>query len=124
VASLVVAGDRLVLKLSRLERLLGLAVRNPDAPLTAVRIVYAVRPAQSAIRGIRAPGAGIPSLLALGHWRGNGHHDFVAVYGKHAGVVVELDPREAFDRWIVSLDDPDAVVAEILKGGLSRPSEN
>ena len=120
-ASLVVEGDRLVLRLSTAERILGLVANDPQAPLSAVRAVRVVRPAQSAVRGIRAPGTGLPGLLALGHWRGRGH-DFVAVYGRHAGVVVELE-GQPFERWIVSLDDPEAVVAEIEKGGVRRPSD-
>jgi hypothetical protein len=120
-ASLVVDGDRLVLQLSTTERILGLVANDPAAPLSSVRAARVVRPAQLAIRGFRAPGTGLPGLLALGHWRGRGH-DFVAVYGRHAGVVVELE-GQPFERWIVSVDDPEAVVTEIEKGGVRRPSD-
>jgi hypothetical protein len=122
VASLAVEGDRLVLRLSITERVFGLVAGDLESPLSSVRAAYVVRPARSAIRGFRAPGAGMPGLLALGHWRGKSYHDFVAVYGSHAGVAVELD-GERFDRWIVSVDDPEAVVTEIEKGGVSRPSD-
>jgi hypothetical protein len=112
----------LFLRLSTTERILGLVANDPEAPLSAVRAAQVIRPAQSAVRGIRAPGTGVPGLLSLGHWRGKGH-DFVAVYGRHAGVVVELD-GQPFERWIVSVDDPEAVVAEIEKGGVRRPSDS
>ena len=85
---------------------------GPKNPLAAVSSARVVRPARDAIRGIRAPGAGWPGVIALGHWRARGRHDFVAVYGHHAGVVVEL-AGQRFDRLVVSVDDPEAVVAAI-----------
>lgn len=112
-AFLEVAGDAVVVRLSTAERVLALAASDPEAPLSSVRSVRIVRPAKSAIRGFRAPGTGLPGVLALGHWRGHGH-DFVAVYGDHAGVVVELEGGP-YARFVVSVDDPDAVVAEIEK---------
>jgi hypothetical protein len=121
VASLVVEGDRIVVRLSTAERILALAGSDPEAPLSAVRSACVVRPAKRAIRGFRAPGTGIPSVLALGHWRGQGH-DFVAVYGDHAGVVVELE-GQPYARFVVSVDDPDELAAEIEKGGSRRPSD-
>ena len=111
-AELHVRGDRLVLELSLSERLFGLVGGDITVPLAAVSSARVVRPARDAIRGIRAPGAGWPGVIALGHWRARGRHDFVAVYGHHAGVVVEL-AGQRFDRLVVSVDDPEAVVAAI-----------
>ncbi len=119
VATIDVQGGRVVVRLSTAERILALAGSDPEAPLSAVRSARVVRPAKSAIRGFRAPGTGIPSVIALGHWRGKGH-DFVAVYGDHAGVVVELD-GQPYARFVVSVDDPDAIV-ERIEGGSRRPS--
>ena len=94
------------------ERVLGLEGGDISVPLAAVSSARVVRPARDAIRGIRAPGTGFPGVIALGHWRARGRHDFVAVYGRHAGVVVEL-AGQRFDRLVVSVDDPEAVVTEI-----------
>jgi hypothetical protein len=113
VATIDVQGDRVIVRLSTAERILAFAGSDPEAPLSAVRAVRVVRPAKHAIRGFRAPGTGLPSVVALGHWRGKGH-DFVAVYGDHAGVVVELDDQP-FARFVVSVDDPESVVAAIEK---------
>jgi hypothetical protein len=120
VATIDVLGDRVIVRLSTAERILALAGSDPEAPLSAVRSARVVRPAKTAIRGFRAPGTGIPSVIALGHWRGKGH-DFVAVYGDHAGVVIELEDQP-YARFVVSVDDPDEVVAAIEKGGSRRPS--
>lgn len=119
-ATLVVDGDRLIVRLSTAERVLGLTSGDPEVPLSAVRSARVARPARGAVRGFRAPGTGLPGVLSLGHWRGQGH-DFVAAYGDHAGVVVELE-GQPWARFVVSVDDPEAVVAEIEKGGSRRPS--
>ena len=111
-AELHVRDERLVLELSTSERVFGVVGGDISVPLAAVSSARVVRPARDGIRGIRAPGAGFPGVLALGHWRGRGHHDFVAVYGGHAGVVVELTGQR-YDRLVVSVDDPEAVVAAI-----------
>lgn len=106
-AQLTIEGDRVVVRLSAAEKLLGLA-NEPSAPLSAVRSAHVARPAREAIRGFRAPGLGMPGMAWVGHWRGHGH-DFVAVYGDHAGVVVELDGRP-YARFVVSVDDPEGIV--------------
>jgi hypothetical protein len=43
-ASLVVEGDRVVVRLSRTERVLGAALSDPSAPLSAVASVRVERP--------------------------------------------------------------------------------
>jgi hypothetical protein len=110
VARLVVEAGRVVVRLSTSEKLAGLA-NDPSAPLSAVRSARVVRPAREAIRGFRAPGLGMPGLAWVGHWRGQGH-DFVAVYGNHAGVVVELDGMP-YARFVVSVDDPEGIVDQL-----------
>jgi hypothetical protein len=107
-----VRGDRLVLELRLMERIFGVARREIAVPLAAVTSARVARPARDGIRGIRSPGTGFPGVVALGHWRGRGRHDFVAVYGNHEGVVIDL-VGERFDRLVVSADDPEAVVAAI-----------
>jgi hypothetical protein len=111
-AELQIRGDHLVLELSMSEWVFGLVGGDISVPLSAVSAVRVVRPARDGIRGIRAPGTGWPGVIALGHWRARGVHDFVAVYGNHAGVVVELTGQR-FDRLVVSVDDPEAVAAAI-----------
>jgi len=110
VAQLLLEGDRVVVRLSAAEKLLGLA-NEPSAPLAAVRSAHVARPARKAIRGFRAPGLGVPGMAWVGHWRGRGH-DFVAVYGDHAGLVVELDGRP-YARFVVSVDDPEGIVERL-----------
>jgi hypothetical protein len=66
----------------------------------------------SELRGIRAPGTGIPRVIAVCTCRGSFGKDFAAVHGRGPGVVVEFADQE-FQRWVVTVDDPQAVVAEV-----------
>jgi len=111
-ASLEVSGDRLLLRLTTTERILGVFLDEPSAPLRGVRSARRVDRVRDEIRGLRAPGLGAPGIAWIGHWRGRGH-DAVAVYGNHAGVVVDLEPGGSYARFVASVDDPDATVAAI-----------
>jgi hypothetical protein len=66
----------------------------------------------SELRGIRAPGTGIPGVIALGTRRGGGGRDFTAVYRNRSAVVLELEGA-VFDRLVISVDDPSNVVAQL-----------
>ncbi len=64
------------------------------------------------LRGIRAPGTGIPGVVAVGTRRGSFGKDFVAVHGKGSAVVVELDGAP-FERLIATTIDADDTAAMI-----------
>lgn len=65
------------------------------------------------LRGIRAPGTGVPGIIALGTWRHRGGKDFVAIYRGRPAVVVELRPGSEFERLIVAAEDPDRTIEAI-----------
>ena len=92
------------LRLSRLERLAGLH-KDIEVPVAEVARVRAVDDAWSELRGIRAPGTGIPRVLMIGTTRSKGVKDFCVARGRGPAVVVELSSGE-FSRLVVS--DPDA----------------
>ena len=106
-----VDGDELVVRLSPLEQL-GAFHRDVRVPRSWVREVRAARDAWSELRGTRAPGTGIPKVIALGTRRGSFGRDFAAVRGTGPGVVVELDGAP-FARLMVSCADPDSPVAAL-----------
>jgi hypothetical protein len=113
VAKLLVDGDELVVSLHTAEEL-G-AVHGPvRVPLAAVRSVRAVDDAWAELRGVRAPGTGIPSVIALGTLRGSFGKDFVAVYRHRPGVVVELVGAE-FSRLVITDDDAALVAARVAE---------
>ena len=80
-ARLIVDGPDLVVGLSWLEKL-GAFRGNVRVPLHAVRSAAAEPDPWSALRGIRAPGTGIPGVIALGTRRFAGDQDFAAVKGR------------------------------------------
>ena len=110
-AHLSIDGGMLRLSLSRLERLAGLH-RDVEVPLTEVVEVHAVDDAWSALRGIRAPGTGIPRVLMIGTTRSKGLKDFSVVRGRGPAVVVTLSVGE-FSRLVVSDPAADRTAAHL-----------
>ena len=108
-ANLTVDGDTLTLHLSWLEKLGAFHgdVRLSRSSVSAVRITDQPR---GELRGIRAPGTGIPGVISLGTRRAAGVRDFAAVYRNRPAVVIDLDGA-GFNRLVVSVDDPAAVAA-------------
>jgi hypothetical protein len=111
VAELVVDGDALVLRLRPLEKAEGAHgdIRLPLAAVTAVRSVDDPWPE---LRGIRAPGTGLPNVIAVGTRRGSFGKDFAAVHGKGAAIVVELEGAD-YGRLVVTCHDAAARAAAI-----------
>jgi hypothetical protein len=109
VARLDVDGDELVLDLSGLEKAEGFhgSIR---VPVSAVRDLRYVEDPWSELRGMRAPGTGLPGVVAVGTRRGSGYKDFAAIHGKGPGILVELEGAE-FERLVVSADDASEAAA-------------
>ncbi len=100
----------LVVELSDLEKA-GAFRGDVRVPLSAVRAVRVADDPRPELRGMRAPGTGIPGLIALGSRRGAGH-DFAAVYHNRPAVVIELEGTE-FDRLVISVPDPEAAAEQV-----------
>jgi hypothetical protein len=103
VAELQIDGDELVVRLRPMEKAEG-AHGDIRVPLTAVTAVRSVDDPWPEWRGIRAPGTGLPNVIAVGTRRGKYGKDFAAVHGKGPAVVVELEGVD-YQRIIVTLDD-------------------
>ena len=122
-AELQIDGDKLVLHLRPLEKAEGMhgEIRLPLSAVTAVRSVDDPWPE---LRGIRAPGTGVPNVIAVGTRRGGFGKDFAAVHGKGPAVVVELEGAE-YGRLVVTADDAAARAATIREAlgrlTLARP---
>ena len=106
-------GSEVVLRLNDLEKAGALHgdVRVPASAVVAVRVT---RQPFRELRGIRAPGTGLPGVVALGTWRHRGGKDFAAVYRGGPAVVVEL-AGAPYDRLLVSAHDADKVVASLAE---------
>jgi hypothetical protein len=114
-AQLEVDGDQLTLRLTTEEHLEGMH-RDMAVPRSAVAAVRVAEDVWSELRGIRAPGTGLPGVIAVGTRRGSFGKDFAAVHGKGRGVVVEL-VDQAFSRWVISASDPEELVARLTAPG-------
>ena len=110
-AELTVDGATVTLVMTHVEHLEGFR-RDLAAPLGSVVAVQAVTDPWPELRGMRAPGTGMPGVVAVGTRRGSFGKDFCAVHGKGPGVVVELEDHE-FERWVLTVEHPDAVAAEV-----------
>ncbi|MGA2835142.1 MAG: hypothetical protein ABSF84_00965 [Acidimicrobiales bacterium] len=110
-AELTVAGDTVTLELTRAEHWEGFR-GDIDAPLASVTAVRVSDDPWKELRGLRAPGTGIPGVVAVGTRRGSFGRDFAAVHGRGPGVVVEFD-GQPFQRWVLSTTDPGTVVARV-----------
>ena len=111
VAEVVVDHREIIVRLSWLEKL-GAFRGNVRVPAASVEVARVVEDPWRELRGIRAPGTGLPGVIALGTRRGRFGRDFAAVYGKGPGVVIELGDGP-FSRLVVSSDDPKRLVAAL-----------
>jgi hypothetical protein len=113
VAGLSVEGDELVLTLSAVEKVEGFhgSIR---VPVSTVRDVRSVDDPWSELRGIRAPGTGVPGVIAVGTRRGSDIRDFVVVHGQGPAVVVDMDGAE-FGRFVITDENAQAVATELRR---------
>lgn len=110
-ATLSVVGESLVVKMSWFERLEAFH-SDVSVKRSAMRDVRVVDTAWPELRGVRAPGTGIPGVVAVGTRRGGFGKDFAVVHGKGPAVVVELD-GEKYARLVVTADDAGTLAAAV-----------
>jgi hypothetical protein len=111
VAELRAEGDELVVHMGPLEKAEAFHgdLRLPLSAVTEVRVVDDPWPE---LRGIRAPGTGLPGVIAVGTRRGNFGKDFAAVHGKGPAVVVGLEGAE-FGRLVLMSNDAAATASAV-----------
>jgi hypothetical protein len=113
VASLEVESDQLVIRLSAVEQAAALR-REVRVPLASVSAVCAEPDPWGALRGIRAPGTGIPGVVAYGVRRvTGGAPDFAAIHGCGSAVRVDLTPGAPFGRLVVTVEDAERVADKV-----------
>jgi len=111
-ASVAIEGTDLVVHLSVLE-VLGAFDWGVRAPLAHVQSAWVAADPWRELRGIRAPGTGIPRVIMLGTMRGSFGKDFCAVYGRKPALIVELKDAR-FSRWVITLAEPAVLAASIM----------
>jgi hypothetical protein len=109
-----VIDEELILELSFWERV-GALHSSPRVSLNAVTKVEFIDNLWSnkVLRGVRAPGTGIPYKVLLGTMRGRESRDFTAIKGRGAGVEICLN-EGPFERWIFTLRQPRSELESLL----------
>jgi hypothetical protein len=99
------------MQLSLLETL-GAVAKSPSVPLTEVESVEVVADPWSnrVLKGVRAPGTGIPLIVMLGTLRYSGGKDLCAIYKRRPNAVVTLKSGP-FKRWIFEIKDMQEINA-------------
>ena len=115
-ASLVVYRDELIVRLSWLERVAAFR-GDVHLPLGCIQSVSIQEAPYSALRGIRAPGTGIPGVIAYGvRLMTGGRPDFAALHGRGPAILIELAPTASFGTVLVTVDDPESTLATVRAG--------
>lgn len=117
-ASIRINHDAIQVCLSRLEHLGGFH-GDITVPLSAVEGVRVVDHPFRALHGYRALGTGFPGLISLGTRRHRNGRDFVAFYKGQKAIQLDLTDME-FDRLLIGLFDPDALLSQLERRVGSR----
>lgn len=104
--------ETLTVRLTRGEKIAGL-LRDLTVPLGAVTGVEVVPDALAAVRGLRAPGLGLPSRR-IGTWRRRGERALVSVRRGQPGLRLRLSGQR-FDTVLLGLPDPAGTAAEVTR---------
>ena len=102
-AEVIEIDGELILQLSLRERIFALH-GNPRAKVSdLISTSESDNPwTKEVLRGVRAPGTGIPYVVLLGTMRFKGGKDFTAVYKRGPVKIYEFSAGE-FKRWIVTI---------------------
>ncbi len=113
-AILVTDGTEIRLKMSPLERLWAL-VSPPTARLDQVQSIEFTEElwSKDVLRGVRAPGTGMPYVVLIGVMRGRGYKDFCVIKRRKPGVIITFSSG-AYQRWIYTLEGSRHAEEQIL----------
>lgn len=110
-AELLVNDDVVTVSLSAVEKAEALHgdVSVPRAAVVSARIVP---DGMDEVHGLRLPGTGFPGVIMVGTWRDGERVTFAVCHGRRPALVVELTGQR-YDRIVVTVENPDEVVARL-----------
>jgi hypothetical protein len=108
-ANLRIDDDNVTVELSTAEKVEAVHgdVIVPRRSIVSVRVVD---DAMAEVRGLRAPGTGLPGVIMVGTWRDLKRTTFAVCHGRGPGVVLELVDGP-FDRIVITAENPDDALA-------------
>ena len=109
-AKLLVTDGTVTVSLSLVEK--AEAVHGVSVPRAAVVSARMVPDGMDEVHGLRMPGTGLPGVIMVGTWRDGEKVTFAVCHGRRAAVVLELTGQH-YDRIVVTVDNPDEVVASL-----------
>ena len=65
------------------------------------------------LRGVRAPGTGLPYMVLIGVMRGRGYKDFCVIKRRKPGVIITFSSGK-YERWIYTLEGSRHAEEQIL----------
>ena len=83
-----------------------------SVPRTAVVSARAVPDGMDEVHGLRMPGTGLPGVILVGTWRSRDTVTFAVCHGRRPAVVLELT-GQPYDRIVVTVENPDEVIADL-----------
>lgn len=110
-SEITVSDAALTVRLSRRDKLLGL-LRDQVVPREAITGVEVVPDGLAAVKGIRAPGLGLPGLRMLGTWRGRRAKRLVDVRRGQPALRVLLTGHR-YDELLLGTDAPEDLAARL-----------
>ena len=110
-----VVGDCITYKLTPIEKL-GAFGNSPTANVTNLVTYFREENPWTVktMRGIRAPGTGIPYVIMLGTMRHPKGRDFCVVYKRRPVLVLEFR-NEKFQRWVIPMTEANFAVVNSIK---------
>lgn len=108
-----VGPQAITVELSTAEKV-GAVHGNISVPRSSIVSARVVDEPMKAVTGMRAPGYSLPGHARLGTWRHHDGKDFIAVYADRPAVELVLSDQ-AYERLLVAVDDPEAIVAELAR---------
>jgi hypothetical protein len=106
--------DRIIVRLSLFEHLIGLRIRSLALPVDSVVDVRTVDDAWTQVRGVAPLFTSAKDKFAVGTRRGLFGKDFTAVYGARRAVVVDFE-NERWCRFVITSDEAEDTAA-LLRG--------
>jgi len=99
-------------RLSTAEKVAGL-LRDTTIPRAQVTGAQAVPDGLSCVRGLRAPGLGIPGVRKIGTWRRAGRRSLVSVRRAEPALLVTLQGNDRWTSVLVGTHDAARLAAEL-----------
>jgi hypothetical protein len=110
-AKLLVTNDAVTVLLSAIER--AEAVHGDvSVPRAAVVSAQVAPDGLDEVHGLRMPGTALPGVIMVGTWRDKERVTFAVCHGRRPAVVLELTGQR-YDRIVVTVDNPEEVVASL-----------